>query len=139
MSQIYWPIVMYGVNISEFQPKKIYQDDPIDKEHYIPWDEILEQDDIDPNIDDFLIAHLSNGKDLELSYSTTGMMFDDCEDVYVGVLAYHLFEASGKYYSQFSQNEIRDAIVQVIQRYTDASDEEILKRIQFIDDVGASS
>ena len=139
MSQIYWPIVMYGVNISEFQPKKSYQDDPIDKEHYIPWDEILEQDDIDPNIDDFLIAHLSNGKDLELSYSTTGMMFDDCEDVYVGVPAYHLFEASGKYYSQFSQNEIRDAIVQVIQRYTDASDEEILKRIQFIDDVGASS
>lgn len=139
MSQIYWPIVMYGVNISEFQPKKIYQDDPIDKEHYIPWDEILEQDDIDPNIDDFLIAHLSNGKDLELSYSTTGMMFDDCEDVYVGVPAYHLFETSGKYYSQFSQNEIRDAIVQVIQRYTDASDEEILKRIQFIDDVGASS
>ena len=139
MSQIYWPIVMYGVNISEFQPKKIYQDDPIDKEHYIPWDEILEQDDIDPNIDDFLIAHLSNGKDLELSYSTTGMMFDDCEDVYVGVPAYHLFEASGKYYSQFSQNEIRDAIVQVIQRYTDASDEEILKRIQFIDDVGESS
>lgn len=139
MSQIYWPIVMYGVNISEFQPKKIYQDDPIDKEHYIPWDEILEQDDIDPNIDDFLIAHLSNGKDLELSYSTTGMMFDDCEDVYVGVPAYHLFEASGKYYSQFSQNEIRDVIVQVIQRYTDASDEEILKRIQFIDDVGTSS
>ena len=139
MSQIYWPIVMYGVNISEFQPKKIYQDDPIDKEHYIPWDEILEQDDIDPNIDDFLIVHLSNGKDLEFSYSTTGMMFDDCEDVYVGVPAYHLFEASGKYYSQFSQNEIRDAIVQVIQRYTDASDEEILKRIQFIDDVGASS
>lgn len=86
-----------------------------------------------------MIAHLSNGKDLELSYSTTGMMFDDCEDVYVGVPAYHLFEASGKYYSQFSQNEIRDAIVQVIQRYTDASDEEILKRIQFIDDVGASS
>lgn len=139
MNQIYWPIVMYGVNISEFQPKEIYQDDPIDKGHYIPWDEILEQDDIDPDIDDFLIAHLSNGKDLELSYTTTGMMFDDCKDVYVGVPAYHLFEASGKYYSQFSQNEIRDAIVQVIQRYTDASDEEILKRIQFIDDVGASN
>lgn len=139
MDQIYWPIVMYGANISEFQPKETYQDDPIDKEHYVPWNEILEQDDIDPNIDDFLIAHLSNGKDLELSYSTTGIMFDDCEDVYVGVPAYYLFEASGKYYSQFSQNEIRDAIVQVIQRYTDASDEEILKRIQFIDDVGASN
>lgn len=139
MSQIYWPIVMYGVNISEFQPKEIYQDDSIDKEHYVPWDEILEQDDIDPDIDDFLIAHLSNGKDLELSYSTTGTMFSDCEDVYVGVPAYHLFEASGKYYSQFSQNEIRDAIVQVIQRYTDAPGEEILKCIKFIDDVGASN
>lgn len=136
MSQIYWPIVMYGVNISEFQPKEIYQDNSDD---YIPWNEILEHDDLNPDIDDFLIAHLDNGKDLELSYTTTGTMFYDREDVYVGVPAYHLFEANGKYYSQFSQSEIREAIVQVIQRYTDAPGEEILKRIQFIDDVGASN
>ncbi len=139
MSQIYWPIVMYGVNISEFQPKETYQDDPIDKEHCVPWDEILEQDDMDPDIDDFLIAHLDNGRDIELSYTTTGTMFYDCEDVYVGVPAYHLFEANGKYYSQFSQSEIRDAIVQVVQRYTDASYEEISRCIKFIDDVGASN
>ena len=50
-----------------------------------------------------------------------------------------LFEANGKYYSQFSQSEIRDAIVQVVQRYTDASYEEISRCIQFIDDVGASN
>lgn len=136
MSQIYWPIVMYGVNISEFQPKEIYQDNSDD---YIPWDEILEHDDLNPDIDDFLIAHLDNGKDLELSYSTTGTMFDDREDVYVGVPAYHLFESNGKYYSQFSQSEIRDAIVQVVQRYTDASYEKISRYIQFIDDVGASN
>lgn len=136
MSQIYWPIVMYGANISEFQPKEIYQDNSDD---YIPWNEILEHDDLNPDIDDFLIAHLDNGKDLELSYTTTGTMFYDREDVYVGVPAYHLFEANGKYYSQFSQSEIREAIVQVIQRYTDAPGEEILKRIQFIDDVGASN
>lgn len=132
MSQIYWPIVMYGVNISEFQPKEIYQDNSDD---YIPWDKILEHDDLNPDIDDFLIAHLDNGKDLELSYSTTGTMFDDREDVYVGVPAYHLFESNGKYYSQFSQSEIRDAIVQVVQRYTDASYEKISRYIQFIDDV----
>lgn len=136
MSQIYWPIVTYGVNISEFQPKEIYQDNSDD---YIPWDEILEHDDLNPDIDDFLIAHLDNGKDLELSYSTTGTMFDDREDVYVGVPAYHLFESNGKYYSQFSQSEIRDAIVQVVQRYTDASYEKISRYIQFIDDVGASN
>lgn len=136
MSQIYWPIVMYGVNISEFQPKEIYQDNSDD---YIPWDKILEHDDLNPDIDDFLIAHLDNGKDLELSYSTTGTMFDDREDVYVGVPAYHLFESNGKYYSQFSQSEIRDAIVQVVQRYTDASYEKISRYIQFIDDVGASN
>lgn len=136
MSQIYWPIVMYGVNISEFQPKEIYQDNSDD---YIPWDKILEHDDLNPDIDDFLIAHLDNGKDLELSYSTTGTMFDDPEDVYVGVPAYHLFESNGKYYSQFSQSEIRDAIVQVVQRYTDASYEKISRYIQFIDDVGASN
>ena len=139
MSQTYWPIVMYSVNISEFQPKEIYQDDPIDKEHCVPWDEILEHDDIDPDIDDFLIAHLSNGKDLELSYTTTGTMRDDRENIYVGVPAYHLFEYNGKYYSQFSQVEIRDAIVQVVQRYTNASDEEIRNRIEFVDDVGASN
>ena len=136
MSQIYWPIVMYGVNISEFQPKEIYQDNSDD---YIPWDKILEHDDLNPDIDDFLIAHLDNGKDLELSYSTTGTMFYDREDVYVGVPAYHLFEANGKYYSQFSQSEIREAIVQVVQRYTDASYEKISRYIQFIDDVGASN
>lgn len=136
MSQIYWPIVMYGVNISEFQPKEIYQDNSDD---YIPWGKILEHDDLNPDIDDFLIAHLDNGKDLELSYSTTGTMFDDREDVYVGVPAYHLFESNGKYYSQFSQSEIRDAIVQVVQRYTDASYEKISRYIQFIDDVGASN
>lgn len=70
---------------------------------------------------------------------TTGTIYNDCEDVYVGVPAYHLFEYNGQYYSKFSEAEIRDAIVQVVQRYTDASYEKISRYIQFIDDVGASN
>lgn len=139
MSMEYWPIVMYGVNISEFKPKDCYQDDPIDKEHYMSWSEILEHDDLDSDVKDFLTAHLGGGKEIELVYMTTGTMYDDHEDVYIGVPAYHLFEYNGQYYSKFSQAEIRDAIVQVVQRYTDASDEEIRNRIEFVDAVGASN
>ena len=139
MSMVYWPIVMYGVNISEFKPKNCYQDDPIDKEQYMSWSEILEHDDLNPDVKDFLTAHLGGEKEIELAYMTTGTMYDDCEDVYIGVPAYHLFEYNGQYYSKFSQAEIRDAIVQVVQRYTNASDEEIRNRIEFVDDVGASN
>ena len=139
MSMEYWPIVMYGVNISEFKPKDCYQDDPIDKEQYISWSEILEHDDLNPDIKDFLTAHLGGGKEIELVYMTTGTMYNDCENIYIGVPAYHLFEYNGKYYSQFSQAEIRDAIVQVVQRYTNASDEEIRNRIEFVYTVGASN
>lgn len=139
MSMEYWPIVMYGIDISEFKPKNCYRNDKIDKEHYMPWSEILEHDDLNLDIKDFLIAHLGGGKEIELTYMTTGTMWDDCENIYVGIPAYHLFEYNGKYYSQFSQAEIRDAIVQVVQRYTDASDKEILDHIEFIDDVGASN
>lgn len=139
MGMEYWPIVMYGVNISEFEPKDCYQDDPIDKEHYMSWSKILEHDDLDLNVKDFLTAHLGGGKEIELVYMTTGTMYNDCEDVYVGVPAYHLFEYNGQYYSKFSEAEIRDAIVQVVQRYTDASYEKISRYIQFIDDVGANN
>ena len=139
MSMEYWPIVMYGVNISEFKPKDCYQDDPIDKEHYMPWSEILEHDDLDPDVKDFLTAHLGGEKEIELVYMTTGTMYDDRENIYVGIPAYHLFEYNGQYYSKFSQAEIRDAIVQVVQRYTNASDEEIRNRIEFVDAVGANN
>lgn len=139
MSMEYWPIVMYGVNISEFKPKDCYQDDSIDKEQYMSWSEILEHDDLNPDVKDFLTAHLGGEKEIELAYMTTGTMYDDYEDVYIGVPAYHLFEYNGQYYSKFSQAEIRDAIVQVVQRYTDTSDEEIRNRIEFVDAVGASN
>ena len=133
MSMEYWPIVMYGVNISEFKPKDCYRNDKM------PWSEILEHDDLNPDAKDFLTAHLGGGKEIELTYMTTGTMCDDCEDIYIGIPAYHLFEYNGQYYSKFSQAEIRDAIVQVVQRYTNASDEEIRNRIEFVDAVGASN
>lgn len=128
---IYWPISMFGADITNFALKKEYAD------KYEDWYDLFCQN-------NNKILHIEadhHGKKLvvPLTWATTADAYDEGAYIYIGIPSYFVFTQDGKYLKQFSREDITKAVVTFVQRYSDASEEEIREEMDYIEDVGVSN
>lgn len=71
-----------------------------------------------------------------LTWATTGDAHEEGEYFYIGIQSYYVFSKEGKYFKQFSREDITKAVVAFVQRYSDVSEEEIRENIDYIEEVG---
>lgn len=125
MSMTYSPIIIYGLNVNDFKFKNEYE------EKFESWSDLISQTDITITVKDCD----GYSKKVYLVWDTTGEMYNE-ERFYVGMLSHFDFDDNGEYFRGLTKDEIDEAIVTLMLRYSTASEEEIRRHIDFIYDVG---
>lgn len=124
MSMTYSPIILYGLNVNEFELKKEF------KEKFESWGDLISQSDITITVKD----RDGYPKKVYLVWDSTDMMYDE-ERFYIGMLSHFDFGDNGAYFRTLTKDEIDEAIVTLMLRYSTATEEEIRRHIDFIYDV----